>query len=153
MTRKAFYSPQALQMLEQSRAAIRKRDYLSLNALLSCGLNPNMPAADGRYLVHDAIIFDIGGTSVDILTNYYADVNARWNNYLNWTPAHIAWFSGRADVVEKLRRLGADLSLEDARGWQASHALPCPITKIEAQRKLNRFSEMVGHTTEMPAFA
>ncbi len=153
MSRKPFYSPLALARIDQARTMIRNHDYMALNTLLVNGMNPNIPASDGRFLVHDAIIFDAGGTAIDILMHYHADVNARWSSYLNWTPAHVAWFSGRADIVEKLRRLGADLSLADSRGWAASRALPCPITKIEASRKFDRFADMVGHTTENPVFA
>lgn len=153
MTQKTFYSPAALARIEQARIAIRNHDYMGLNTLLAYGMNPNIPASDGRYLVHDAIIYDASGTSIDILRHYHADLNARWLSYLNWTPAHVAWFSGRADIVEKLRRLGADLSLEDTRGWSACRALPCPITRIEAKRKFGRFADLVGHTTENPAFA
>jgi ankyrin repeat protein len=153
MTRHHTYSPQALARIEQARAAIRKHDYLSLNALLANGMNPNMPATDGRYLVHDAVMFDANGTAVDILTHYHADINARWSAYQDWTPAHIAWASGRADLVEKLRRLGADLSLEDSQGWSAQRALPCPITRMEARRRFAPFAGLVSHTTENPAFA
>jgi ankyrin repeat protein len=153
MPQKPFYSPLALQRTEQARDVIRRHDYVSLNTLLTHGMNPNIPASDGRFLVHDAILFDAGGTAVDILMHYHADINARWGGYLNWTPAHIAWFAGRADIVEKLRRLGADLSLEDTRGWSACRALPCPITQIEAARKFSGFGDMVGHTTATPVFA
>jgi len=141
----------AMAHLGSARTAIRNHDYLALNTLLVNGLNPNQPAQDGRFLVHDSIMFDASGTSIDILRHHNADIDARWRSYLNWTPAHIAWFSGRADIVEKLRRLGADLSLEDSRGWSASRALH-PISKIEAERKFMGFAPMVGHTTDMPAF-
>jgi ankyrin repeat protein len=151
--RKPYYSAQALNRIEDARAAIRANDYVLLNALLGAGLNPNIPAADGRYLVHDAIIYDAGGTSLDILAHYHADVNVRWANYLGWTPAHIAWFARRADVVEKLRGMGADLSLEDNRGWSASRALPCPITRIEAQRKFGGMSQLMGRANEGHVFA
>lgn len=149
---KQTFSPLATARIDQARAVIRRHDYLSLNALLMNGMNPNIPATDGRFLVHDAILFDASGTSIDLLSRYNADVNARWASYLNWTPAHIAWFSGRADIVDKLRRMGADLSLEDTRGWSACRALPCPITQIEATRKFGAMSDLIGHTTEHPAF-
>lgn len=151
---RAYYSNLAMNRTLDARAAINAHDYVTLNTLLASGLNPNIPAIDGRCLVHDAIIADASGTSLDILVHYHADVNARWASYLGWTPAHIAWFAGRADIVEKLRRLGADLSLKDSRGWAASHALPCPITRIEAKRKMGGgFATLVSHSHEMPAFA
>lgn len=143
------YSPLALAHLGSARTAIRNHDYLALNKLLVNGLNPNIPAQDGRYLVHDSIMFDASGTSIDILAHHNADINARWRSYLNWTPAHIAWFSGRADIVEKLRRLGADLALEDSRGWSASRALH-PITQIETERRFMGFGAMIDHTTQTP---
>ena len=135
-----YFSNDAVSRHEEARLAIIRHDYVTLNMILASGLNPNIPAADGRYLVHDAVLYDAGGTSVDLLIHYRADINARWRDYLNWTPAHIAWFSGRADVVEKLRRLGADLEIKDTRGWSANRALPCAITRIEAKRKLSGFS-------------
>lgn len=153
MTRKPFYSPRVLQMLAQARKAIRARDYVQLNTLLAEGLNPNVPGADGRYLIHDAIMFDSGATAIDILAHYRANMNVQWAGYMNWTPAHIAWFSGRTDIVNKLQSLGADLTVEDDRGRSASRALSCPIARIEARRKLSVFANLVGHTRVMPAFA
>ncbi len=141
-----FYSPAAATRLNDERQAILSRDYALLAALLANGLNPNIAADDGRTLAHDAVLMDPTGTALDILARYHADLNARWTQYLNWTPAHIAWFMGRAGVVEKLRRLGADLTLRDSRGWSADHALPCPITKIEANRKLGGLSRLLGRT-------
>lgn len=147
------YASAALDQIEAARISIRNHDYMQLSTFLAHGMNPNVPAADGRFLVHDSIMFDASGTSIDILKHHDADINARWRNYLNWTPAHIAWFSGRADIVEKLRRLGADLSLEDSRGWSASRALRCPITQIETERKFMGFAPMVSHTTDNPFFS
>lgn len=151
--RKPYYSTAALAAIDDARAAIAAHDYVGLNALLSGGLNPNIPAADGRYLVHDAVLLDAGGTALDILVHYHADVNVRWASYLDWTPAHVAWYAGRSDVVEKLKRLGADLTASDTRGWSALRALPCPITRIEATRKFSPFAGVVGHASEVPAFA
>lgn len=148
-----YYDPTALARIDTARAAIRNHDYMQLSTLLAHGLNPNQPSSDGRFLVHDSIMYDASGTSIDILKHHHADINARWRSYLNWTPAHIAWFSGRADIVEKLRRLGADLSLEDSRGWSASRAVRCPITQIETKRKFMGFAPMVSHTTDNPFFS
>ncbi|MCB1537440.1 MAG: hypothetical protein H6865_01825 [Rhodospirillales bacterium] len=145
-------SSATLARIVQARDAIRSHDYAALNGLLAAGLNPNIPAPDGRYLVHDAILFDASGTSIDLLVHYHANLDARWTQYLNWTPAHVAWFAGRADIVEKLRRLGADIELEDTRGWSARRAMPCPITQIEGQLKFGALSMLVGHTTERPIF-
>jgi len=130
-----FYTSSAFKSLESAREAIRSHDYVTLNGLLARGLNPNICGADGRQLIHDAMLMDLNGTSADILLHYGADVNARWTGYLDWTPAHIARFMNRDDIVEKLRRYGANLSLSDTRGWTAARALPCPITRIEAARK------------------
>lgn len=151
--RKPFYSAHAVARIDEARNAIHAHDYVALNTLLASGLNPNIPASDGRYLVHDAVIYDAGGTALDILVHYHADVNARWAAYLNWTPAHIAWFSRRADIVDKLKRFGADLTMEDTRGWSASRAMPCPITRKEAEHKFSGFAALVGHTTDHHAFA
>ncbi|NBX65616.1 MAG: ankyrin repeat domain-containing protein [Proteobacteria bacterium] len=151
--RKPFYSTQAVTRIEEARSAIRARDYVALNALLATGLNPNIPATDGRYLVHDAVIYDAGGTALDILVHYHADLNVRWAAYLNWTPAHIAWFARHADLIKKLKGLGADLALEDARGWSASRAMPCPITRKEAEQKFSGFASLVGHTSDNHVFA
>ncbi|MBU6234685.1 MAG: ankyrin repeat domain-containing protein [Alphaproteobacteria bacterium] len=144
--RKTYYSPIAITRIEEARNAIRAHDYVALNTMLAQGLNPNIPASDGRYLVHDAVTFDAGGTALDILAHYHADLDAQWANYLNWTPAHIAWYMRRSDIVEKLKNLGADLEIEDARGWSASRALPCPITRKEAELKFSSFANMLGHT-------
>ncbi len=138
-----FYTNAALKSLESARSAIREHDYVALNALLSRGFNPNLAGPDGRQLVHDALLLDLDGTSVDLLLHYGADVNARWTGYLDWTPAHIARFMGRDDIVEKLRRYGANLTIRDTRGWDATRTLPCPITRIEANRKIMALSDFL----------
>lgn len=149
---KAYYSQAAIAQIEAARTAIKAKDYLALSSMLSQGLNPNIPSADGRYLVHDAILHDADGTAIDILAHYRADLNARWKAYLDWTPAHIAWFMRRADIVDKLKGLGANLGLEDTRGWSALRALPCPITRKEAERKFDHFASAIHRGTTSHLF-
>lgn len=137
-----------------AREAIRTRNYATLTRILRAGLNPDVPAMDGRFLVHDAVIFDADGQSLDILTRFGANLNARWAAHLGWTAAHLAAFKDRPDVLERLRNLGADVALKDTRGWQAAtHAAPCPITRIEAERKLSPMALMVQHSSKIPVFA
>lgn len=136
-----------------AREAIRAGDSATLSRLLRAGLNPNIPAFDGRFLVHDAVIFDAGGESLTILARHGADLNARWINHLNWTAAHLAAFKERPDILRELRALGANTSLPDARGWRAARSAPCPITRIEAQRKLSPMAMLVSHSRTAPVFA
>lgn len=138
---------------EIARDAIRARNYNNLGRLLRAGLNPNVPAADGRYLVHDAVLFDAGGMALRLLAKHGADLNARWANHLKWTPAHLARFKDRVDVIKELRALGADVSLPDDRGWVPGKTPPCPITLIEAQRKFSPMATLVHHCSRVPQFA
>lgn len=139
---KPFYSEQLRNKINLARYAIATQDYVYLNNLMADGLNPNIPDRDGRFLVHDAVLYDAEGTSLDILMHYHANVNARWSGYLNWTPAHIALFYNHMHVIEKLRRFGADLSLEDTRGWAPIRSLLCPITRFEAKKKLGGIAQL-----------
>ena len=124
--------------------AARSGNIKEVKRLLNNGANPDVPDAHGLTPLHQAAYW--GETEiVDLLIKAGANVNAE-NKGRGWTPLHSAAVSGgmrsRKDVIDLLRKAGAEETPKDKHGWTPADYMQLWEENAAAAEKLKLYLQI-----------